>query len=109
MVREITLRQVGGSIGATIPRDMAERLHLDVGDRMLAVETAFGPDNGVWPLYQLFQLFDTATNFGPANQYLPTDATTKLQIRGSTWGTNASFMEVLTRLIRPVSGAALFA
>jgi putative addiction module antidote len=42
MVRELTLRQVGGSIGATIPKDMAERLHLAVGDRMLAVETENG-------------------------------------------------------------------
>jgi antitoxin MazE len=42
MVRELTLRQVGGSIGATIPKDMAERLHLDVGDRILAVETENG-------------------------------------------------------------------
>jgi putative addiction module antidote len=42
MVREITLRQVGGSLGATLPKDMAERLHLGVGDRVLAVETAEG-------------------------------------------------------------------
>ncbi len=42
MVRDLTLRQVGGSIGATIPKDMAERLHLDVGDRVLAVETDRG-------------------------------------------------------------------
>lgn len=42
MVREITLRQVGGSIGATLPKDMAERLHLAVGDRVLAVETERG-------------------------------------------------------------------
>jgi antitoxin MazE len=42
MVRELTLRQVGGSIGATIPKDMADRLHLEVGDRMLAVETDRG-------------------------------------------------------------------
>lgn len=42
MVREITLRQVGGSIGATLPKDMAERLHLEVGDRVLAVETDRG-------------------------------------------------------------------
>ena len=42
MMREVTLRQVGGSIGATIPKDMADRLHLAVGDRILAVETAEG-------------------------------------------------------------------
>jgi putative addiction module antidote len=42
MVREITLRQVGGSIGATLPKDMADRLHLAVGDRVLAVETDQG-------------------------------------------------------------------
>ena len=42
MVRKLTLRQVGGSIGATLPKDMAERLHLEVGDRVLAVETAEG-------------------------------------------------------------------
>jgi putative addiction module antidote len=42
MVREIKLRQVGGSVGATLPKDMAERLHLAVGDRVLAVETAQG-------------------------------------------------------------------
>jgi antitoxin MazE len=42
MVREVLLRQVGGSIGATIPKDMAERLHLAVGDRVLAVETEHG-------------------------------------------------------------------
>ena len=74
-----------------------------------AVETSFGLDNGVWPLYQLAQLFDTSVNYGPANQYLPTDATTKLQVRGSTWGSGSSYLEILSRLIRPVSGAALFA
>ena len=42
MVRELTFRQVGGSIGATIPKDMAQRLHLKVGDRVLAIETDRG-------------------------------------------------------------------
>ncbi len=42
MTRELILRQVGGSIGATLPRDMAARLHLGVGDRILAVETDRG-------------------------------------------------------------------
>ncbi len=42
MVREVKLRQVGGSVGATLPKDMAERLNLEVGDRVLAVETSQG-------------------------------------------------------------------
>jgi putative addiction module antidote len=42
MTRELTLRQVGGSIGATLPKDMADRLHLSPGDRVLAVETDRG-------------------------------------------------------------------
>lgn len=74
-----------------------------------AIGTPGGLDTGVFPLYQLYSLFDRAANFDPANQYLPTDATTKLQILGSTWGSNAGKLEVFTRAIRPVSGAALFA
>lgn len=42
MVRPIKLRQVGGSVGATLPKDMADRLHLAVGDSVLAVETENG-------------------------------------------------------------------
>ena len=42
MVRELKLRQVGGSVGATLPKDMADRLNLEVGDRVLAVETEQG-------------------------------------------------------------------
>jgi putative addiction module antidote len=42
MVREVKLRQVGGSVGATLPKDMADRLNLGVGDRVLAVETDQG-------------------------------------------------------------------
>ncbi len=42
MVREVKLRQVGGSVGATLPKDMADRLNLTVGDRVLAVETDRG-------------------------------------------------------------------
>lgn len=43
MIRKITLRQMGGSIGATLPKDMAERLNVDVGDEVFIVET----DNGI--------------------------------------------------------------
>ena len=33
---------MGGSVGATLPKDMAERLRLAAGDEVLAVETANG-------------------------------------------------------------------
>lgn len=42
MVREIILRQAGGSVTATLPKDMAERLHVRAGDRIYAIETERG-------------------------------------------------------------------
>jgi putative addiction module antidote len=42
MVRSITLRRVGGSVGTTLPKEMVERLDLAAGDRVLAVETEHG-------------------------------------------------------------------
>jgi putative addiction module antidote len=42
MTRELKLRRAGGSISATLPKDMAERLHLAAGDTVLAIETDRG-------------------------------------------------------------------
>jgi putative addiction module antidote len=42
MVKEVKLRQAGGSVSATLPKEMVERLHLASGDRVLAVETDKG-------------------------------------------------------------------
>ncbi len=42
MVRTVKLRRMGGSIGATIPKDLADRLHLDVGDEVFIVPTDEG-------------------------------------------------------------------
>lgn len=42
MVKKITLRQSGGSIAATLPKDMADRLHVSAGDEVFAVETDQG-------------------------------------------------------------------
>ncbi len=42
MVREVTVRRVGGSVGTTLPKDMADRLRVTPGDRLLAVETEDG-------------------------------------------------------------------
>jgi antitoxin MazE len=42
MVREITLRQAGGSVTATLPKDMADRLHVKPGDKVYAIETDRG-------------------------------------------------------------------
>ena len=36
------LRRMGGSIGVTLPREMAQRLHLEAGNEVLAVETPNG-------------------------------------------------------------------
>ena len=42
MVRNVKLRRMGGSVGATLPKDMAERFHLEAGDEVLVIETAHG-------------------------------------------------------------------
>ena len=42
MTKEVTLRQAGGSVSATLPKDMADRLRLEAGDRVFVVETDRG-------------------------------------------------------------------
>ena len=42
MTKEVTLRQAGGSVSAILPKDMADRLRLAAGDRLLALETDHG-------------------------------------------------------------------
>jgi len=42
MVRTVKLRKMGGSIGATLPKDLADRLNLDVGDEVFVVATDDG-------------------------------------------------------------------
>lgn len=42
MVKKIMLRQSGGSIAATLPKDMADRIHVSAGDEVFAVETDQG-------------------------------------------------------------------
>lgn len=42
MNKQVTLRQAGGSVSATLPKDMADRLRLEAGDTVIAVETDRG-------------------------------------------------------------------
>jgi antitoxin MazE len=42
MTRELTVRQAGGSLTATLPKEMADRYQIKAGDRLLAVETEDG-------------------------------------------------------------------
>ena len=42
MIKPVKLRKMGGSIGATIPKEMAERLKLAEGDEVFAIETDQG-------------------------------------------------------------------
>jgi hypothetical protein len=73
-----------------------------------ATQSAGVLDAGVWIMFMFHGLFDRVDNYAPAGQFLATDATTKLQVRGSNFGTSAGVLQVVTRNIRPVSGAALF-
>ena len=66
-------------------------------------------DAGVWTFGPyLYGLFDKSDNFGPPNQWLATQAGTKLQNRGSVFGSASSFLEVDVRTIRPKSGATIY-
>ena len=42
MIKKVTMRKVGGSIGTTLPKDMVDRLRIRPGDEMFAVETEKG-------------------------------------------------------------------
>ena len=42
MAQAMKLRRAGGSISATIPKDMADRLKLEPGDSVFAIETERG-------------------------------------------------------------------
>ena len=42
MVRNLKLRKMGGSVGATLPKELADRFHLEPGDQIMVVETEHG-------------------------------------------------------------------
>jgi len=42
VVKSVKLRQAGGSVSATLPKEMVDRLHLHSGDRVYIVETEAG-------------------------------------------------------------------
>ena len=42
MLKEITMRQAGGSLTATLPKDMADRMNLKAHDKVFAIETPEG-------------------------------------------------------------------
>ena len=42
MVKEIRARQVGGSVAATLPKEMAERFNITAGSKLWAIDTADG-------------------------------------------------------------------
>ncbi|MHB1136614.1 MAG: AbrB/MazE/SpoVT family DNA-binding domain-containing protein [Coriobacteriia bacterium] len=42
MTQGVKLRKAGGSIAATLPKDMADRLKLNAGDTVIAIETERG-------------------------------------------------------------------
>jgi putative addiction module antidote len=42
MVKEIRARRVGGSVAATLPKEMAERFNITAGSKLCAIDTADG-------------------------------------------------------------------
>ena len=42
MLKQVRLRKAGGSVSATLPKEMADRLNVTAGDEVFAVETPDG-------------------------------------------------------------------
>ena len=42
MLKQVRLRKAGGSVSATLPKEMADRLNVGAGDDVFAVETPDG-------------------------------------------------------------------
>jgi len=42
MVKQVTARRMGGSVGATLPKETAERFHIKAGDTLNVIETSEG-------------------------------------------------------------------
>jgi len=42
MRKRVTARRMGGSIGATLPKEMVDRLHIEAGDELTVLETERG-------------------------------------------------------------------
>lgn len=42
MKKQSSIRQIGNSLGTTLPKDMLDRMHLEKGDPVFIVETAHG-------------------------------------------------------------------
>lgn len=42
MLKQVRLRKAGGSVSATLPKEMADRLNVSAGDNVFAVETPDG-------------------------------------------------------------------
>lgn len=41
-MKQITMRKLGGSVGASIPKEMLQRFNIEAGDQVLAIETEDG-------------------------------------------------------------------
>lgn len=72
-----------------------------------ALDAAGGQDTGVLPWYDLMSQPGHTDNWGPADQFLPTVPSTKIQLVG-VFGATSNTLTVLQRTIKPSSGAALF-
>ncbi|MFO0895173.1 MAG: AbrB/MazE/SpoVT family DNA-binding domain-containing protein [Phycisphaerales bacterium] len=42
MMRHVTVRKVGGSLGATLPKEVVDRFHVEAGDKLVVVATPDG-------------------------------------------------------------------
>lgn len=85
-------------------RDMSQ----DYGFTSGAIDTAAGLDTGVFVVTEFNRQRGSVKADGPRDQFLVTYNTTLLQIRSTSFGANASSLEILTNEIKPISALALY-
>lgn len=42
MIKELRLRRMGGSLGATLPKELVDALRVEAGDKLFAIQTDGG-------------------------------------------------------------------
>jgi hypothetical protein len=84
------------------------QMAMDYGFTSGAADAAAGLDTGTFVWTDLNNQRGSTKADGPRDQFLVTYNTTLLQLRATSFGANASNLEIITNEIKPISAASLY-